>query len=343
MESPRLTLKRHLRTLTDLVNATDGLKEAWAAARRSGEWIRFAWKGRPAPSDAVLIVGSGRSGTTWLMYILAAVPGMLEIFEPLNPRRVPEVDALTGWSADSVISRSYYLRPGDDDPAWHDLLERILRGQVRNYWTDYTRSTFWPERFLIKLIRANLMLGYLYDHFQPAIVYIRRHPCAVVLSRLQRGWQASVQDILRQEALVEDHLRPWLPEIEREADLLGAHAVWWAVENYVADHDLSTRPHCALCYEEMVLAPAETLARICSWLDVPVPRDWQKRAQTPVPHSRHLQANARIEERLAAWRHKLSSEDQQRVLAWAQRLSLDTYDAEPLPHRLRATLGEAPR
>ena len=67
------------------------------------------------------------------------------------------------------------------------------------------RSTFGAfslQIFLIKEIRANLMLGYLYDHFQPKIIYLVRHPCAVTYSRtFMNNFGADVNDILSQEEL----------------------------------------------------------------------------------------------------------------------------------------------
>lgn len=326
---------RHVaKRIAEPLGLDDFIRQTVVEILLSGERLKFAINGRPPTSTTILLAGSGRSGTTWITDVLCALPGIQQIFEPLFPPWNPEVRALTGWDSTDPYFRAHYLRPDATAPQWESLLFRVLAGQIRNYWTDYYRTSFLPERFLIKEVRANLMLGYIYRRFCPRLVYIMRHPCAVIHSRLSapEPWHADVDDILHQEELVDDYLHPWLEQIQQERDLLGAHAVWWAVENCVALDQLKRVPHFLVYYEDLVLHPHQVLEKLFQWLGYPrCPQEVDALLNRPsrMTHAdRNSQSNA---ERLARWQHQLSSRDQQRILAWTQRLGLEMYDRDTLP------------
>jgi hypothetical protein len=309
------------------------LKRAWLEARMLGERGRFLLQGRPEPSAAIVLASSGRSGSTWLADLLS-LGGTQQIFEPLHPRFNRRVERMTAWYGARPYTRSYYLRAGGDYPEWRELWEEVLAGRSRSHWTDQRRTSLFPKRYLIKVIRANLMLGFAYDLYRPRIVCLVRHPCAVVHSRLMGEWHADVADILDQEALVEEYLRPWLGLIEREQDLLGAHAVWWAVENSVAMRELATRPHCPVFYEELVLGAQGQLDRILGWLGVPAHTVSTDLVETPSRVSRRGPASAELipaDHWLRAWQQALAPHEQRRILDWAHRLGIACYNDRALP------------
>jgi hypothetical protein len=298
------------------------------------ERAHFALRGRPPASRAIVLAGSGRSGTTWLADVLCAAGPVQQIFEPLHPEEVAEVGALVRWPRYATPHiRAHYLPADAAEPRWEALLGRMLTGRVRSWWTDPVRTSRRPERFLVKLIRANLMLGFLCDRFAPDVVLVVRHPCAVVASRLRAPWSADVRDILGQEQLVEDHLRPWLAEIERERDLLGAHAVWWAVENLVATRQLSGRRHHFVHFEDFCLEPQSHFRTLLEWVELdadgvdPTAIEAESRMTHPGVGRRSTL------ERLGAWRQQLAPADQRRILDWAHRLGLTWYDESPTPCR----------
>lgn len=307
-------------------------KRALVELTMLGERARFGLLGRPDASSAILVAGSGRSGTTWLMSVLSSARGVQPIFEPLYPAASPRAHRLTGFRGhDRRFLSSHYLRPGGDYPEWERFLGDALTGKIRSYWTDFERASVFPSRFAIKLIRANLMLGYIHDHFRPSIVYITRHPCAVVNARIGLGWRSTVADILRQDALVEDHLRPHVDRIAMETDPLGTHAVWWAVENLVATTELATRPHYRLAYEELCLRPVELARDLAEWLEIRLPRRLEPIVRRPSRLSRRTQSELTVEERLSLWKEQLDADGQRRVLSWARRLGLEEYDEGLLP------------
>lgn len=326
-------IRQAVKPYADRLGLGQAFRQLYVELNLIGERMQFAIKGRPDPSTAILLAGSGRSGTTWITELLTRQSRIQPLMEPLIPVWNADVRRIMGWNESGPYIWSVYLRHDETNMAWHHLLERIFSGELRNYWTDYERATIFPERFLIKEIRANLMLGYIYDNFRPTILYLIRHPCAVISSRLRAEWHADVQDILRQEKLVEDYLRLWVRQIEEEKDLIGAHAVRWAVENYVARTELSSRPHHLLSYEEACLFPERVFKGLFNYLGMGAPEDLQSRLRQPSRTASKDSITGTIAF-LSSWKNYLPAEAQRRILYWARRLGFEQFTEDPAPSDL---------
>jgi len=76
---------------------------------------------------AVLLAGSGRSGTTWIAQLISSRGGWRLMFEPFHSR---QIDLLSDWNY------RQYLRPGDRDDRFVEPAARILTGKLRHPWVD---------------------------------------------------------------------------------------------------------------------------------------------------------------------------------------------------------------
>jgi len=327
-----VNLRSLIRNLTQPLGLDEPARRLFVEASRIGERFQRVFRGAVEPNEASLLVAGGRSGSTWIADMLASCDGVQPIFEPLHPSSIDEVRHLANWDeSQHPHIRSIYLRPGERYPEWEDFFERVLTGRVRNYWTDVVRTSFFPRQYLLKLIRANLMVGFLVDRFAPRVAFVVRHPCAVVSSRLLAGWHADVGDILCQEDLVEDYLRPVLTEIEAENDLVGAHAVWWAVENFVASRQLATRSHYFASYEAILSNPLYEMVQMAEALGISPERiaDVDFHAPSRMTSAEGQASGASNSH--AGWRRTLGPEEERRIMQWAQRLELDWYEADGQP------------
>jgi hypothetical protein len=312
-------------------------RSAYVESRLLGERLKFLFANRPSPESAILVTGSGRSGTTWIADVLChSIRGLQLIFEPLHPAFNAQVRALVGSNVDEKRLRSLYLRAGEDNPEWESLWRQILTGRMRNYLTELERTAFFPRRYLVKAIRANLMLGFVYDHLRPRVLYAMRHPCAVVQSRMQVGWQVRVEDILCQQALVDDYLHPWVDDITRECDPVGIHAVWWAVENMVALRELTERPHHIVTYEALSLSPRQEFQEILHSLGFPLAIACADSIQQLSRVTDAAGFQMEVPQRLAAWQSYFTLEQQRRILDWAWKLGITVYDDTVWPSTMEA-------
>jgi hypothetical protein len=294
-----------------------------------GERLQYLFRTRPDPSEAILLAGSGRSGTTWVSDLLCQVPGTQRIFEPLRQA--------ARWQAPGTrpLFRSPYLRPEGEYTGWHALLRDVLTGRCRTYWTDPSRTSFFPDRYLIKEIRANLMLGYIHNHFGSRIIHVLRHPCAVVASRTRLKWRVDLDNLLQQEELVEDELAGLTGDIQRaKSEAVASHAIWWAVENRVARRQLRGRAHFRAYYERLVSEPEQSLGAMLSWLGLdsdPIDGEKIRRSSRTTWSGGRGHDGQHSVPALMSWKNQLSRDEQWVVLDWAYRLGVEDYGEEPLP------------
>ena len=94
---------------------------------------------------AVLLAGSGRSGTTWIAQLISSRGGWRLMFEPFHSR---QIDLLSDWNY------RQYLRPGDRDDRFVEPAARILTGKLRHPWVDRFNPSLLARRRLVKEIRA---------------------------------------------------------------------------------------------------------------------------------------------------------------------------------------------
>ena len=173
-------------------------------ARRLGVAARWRFKSlayvdlAPDHRATVALLGSARSGTTWVGEVIDRHHDHRVVFEPLRPNRVPVARA---------FANGQYLRRADTDPRYLDPMRAILTGRVRNPWADHLNHVVVARRRLVKEIRANLLAPWLVERFPGMpVVLLVRHPLGVAVSRREMGWDDHLGDALGQPTLVQDHL-----------------------------------------------------------------------------------------------------------------------------------------
>jgi hypothetical protein len=179
----RRLLARLTSRLSDDPQSVKPFERARSAARGAvNPWLVRATRPRNYdPTRTLLVAGFPRSGTTWLAEILTNVPRTGLIFEPLDIRRV-DAARKAGLDGENFIPPTAAWPEGDRFV--HDL----LAGRILTPWTtaQLPVSRAWRvDRWIVKLVRANLLLGWIVAHFRlPPPVLLVRHPCAVDFSRL---------------------------------------------------------------------------------------------------------------------------------------------------------------
>lgn len=213
---------------------------------------------------SILVAGSARSGTTWLADVIASHDKRRIMFEPFNPNLVPEY---------SKFNYFQYMRPEDYDQNLYDFCHKVFTGNIRNAWIDREIRVVHPQGRVIKCIRSTLMLRWLDIQF-PEVpkVFIVRHPCAVVLSRMKLGWATDddIRHFLSQPKLMSDFLADKLEIIARAKTDEEKHAIIWCITNLVPVQQFVGQKLNLVFYEQVVQNPTEGIARIFQILGLPV-------------------------------------------------------------------------
>jgi len=290
------------------------------------------------PSHAALVLGSGRSGTTWLAEAIARQHRGRLIFEPFHP--------FLGAVGEPL---RLFLDPAERPPAFERQVRRILSGRVRGSYIDHIRLARLPHGRVVKDVHAaNLLPWFRANHPQVPVVYVVRHPIAASLSRLRSDTFYGLGDYLETAAGREDAERSpvaaWLPLYDRcreDPEPLVRLVAEWCLENvYPLAH--RAEPGVALAfYETAVLDPVSELNRLADFCsgalgparvapaagDVrrPSAMDWRGTAA-------EAQRSGEWERHLGRWASEVSSPLVGQCLRVLSQFGLDgLYGKEPLP------------
>lgn len=274
------------------------------------------------PQKTILLTGCGRSGTTWLGNIIAACRGFGSVFEPFDYRKVPQAGDLPLHA---------YLRPQGNYPQYKPFIEHVLGARIHNAWIDMENCKIVRWRYLVKAIRANMMLAWIDRTFHCPIVYMVRHPCAVVLSNTKLNWEAHLDILLSQPELVEDYLAPFESIIREAKTPIQEHAIAWCVENMVplrqfADHDW------VFCtYEELCRDAESEVNRIFARLGLKRTKRVDQAVGRPSRQTRFDSAIRMDKDPVSDWQNHLTKKEISEILAIVSEFGIELYGEEVMP------------
>jgi hypothetical protein len=285
------------------------------------------------PAKTLLLISSGRSGSTWLSEVLVETFRCRLIFEPLRRDRAPLV-ANIAWGR--------YADPETVDPELDPVLRRILSGRIRHRWPDHFNAYRFPGRRLVKEIRATNLLPYVRARFpQVPVIYLLRHPVATAWSSAELGWDPFLSEFLGQDRLMDGPLAPYRSIIARHAedpDLFHRHVLRWCMENVVPISQLAPGSVHVVFYENLVEDPHGELRRLADYLGPFGHGTWDFDPTVPTV-DRPSQANYRntpvmgASERLESWLDVVPRPSVERAVALLEEFGLDrVYGASVRPY-----------
>jgi hypothetical protein len=322
-------------------------------------------------SRVIFIAGSGRSGTTWIQDAIADANDMRTLFEPLHPIGVP-------WSGGLAYR---YLEPDEPAADLGAFLDTAFAGAMRSLWADYRirPDRFNPFRYrlpnvlhnvlktvrhyhiyhpqhrrrrggmVVKCIRANLMLRWLAGNYDIPILYVVRHPAAVVASMLAIGtvdWSAkrAIGRYTLQRNLVELVRTQFGFDITRVMTPPAALTCVWCIENLLPLRWAAADPHIQpVAYETLLAEPEWTWRRVAAALaleHLPTERMLASPSQQSAPDKRNRPFDRSD---LGTWRQRLTQEQLEQIRQVLDAFRVDAYDVDqdmPVASNLLAVTRE---
>ena len=281
----------------------------------------------------LIIAGSHRSGTTWLHNIISAPLSYRLIFEPLHP----EISGHRDWVR-------LFLEEDAAQPELKAYLASVFGGQVHNRWMMqgghrrllfFYRNRWWSNNLVVKCIRANLMLEWLAKTFDARILYIIRHPCAVVASVRNMGWEEAVKwslESLRGEAgLVDCYLAPYRRVLfDDNLSSVQELALLWCIENKVPLLQFEKNKWTGMLYESLLMQPEKELDRVYEQLKLRRPFPGYRMVKK-VAHTTRDRKKRQEQNPLAKWQSDLSEMEKKEVLDIVEAFDIGIYGNEMLP------------
>jgi hypothetical protein len=278
--------------------------------------------------NTIVVAGWARSGTTWLAEVLSAIPKSAILFEPLHSERVREAVA-------AGLPGTDILPPGGGSAAQKLFMERVLRGDVLNWWTcscNPLSRAIRPDVWIVKEVRANYLLEWILGTFPVRrAVLIVRHPCATVASRLAQGWTPeNAERKVKQGAARRKY--PQFDALCRSlTDPFEVMAARWCLMNYVP-LTLRPRPFHVIAYESLATRGAADLEPVFADWGLQMPEAIEASfgrasATTKAGATRRGTGRSAIEQ----WRKTLSAEQVARILSVVRQFGMDFYTEDPEP------------
>lgn len=149
----------------------------------------------------IIIVGSARSGTSWLCELLARPHRYRLLFEPEHEFNTKDGHLLCDrWIEDTVDAGESYT-----------YLKRVFSNKVDNDWIAQHSNRKWkrhlwpfiPKKFVIKFVRCNLAASYINQDFNIPVIHIIRNPYDVIESqqRVKFPWLYDLSRFEKQDRL----------------------------------------------------------------------------------------------------------------------------------------------
>ncbi len=291
------------------------------------------------PEDTIVIAGTPRSGSTWLLEVLRNIQGYKALNEPLRPR-------YTGNG--SGFGHRTFIGPSDVAPVQKAYLKKVCAGRFgfRHAWIF--RSATPPgilvehatrRKLVVKFCRINRMLQWFARSFEvKGIVFLIRHPCAVVSSMLGHGaWENGLKkigipdyplDISSLPAPARDLFAPLRDSVETLEEAL---ALMWCIDNYLPLFYYDEHPWIMLPYERMVTRGKEELERIGCSLGFSINYEMVEALERP-----SISVKGKLGKdpgtQLTKWKRKLTGGQIDRIMRLVDAANLSPiygYDPEP--------------
>lgn len=232
--------------------------------------------------EPIIILGFGRSGTTWLSDIVSKSLGGLVLFEPFHP----EVCAFAKAYCYHNSSDKALLQQGEAH------ISKVINKEISNKWlirnhlttrledvSDQFASQVWDNCNVIgyKAIRQNFMIPWIYNNISKNIVFVKRDLLSVMSSLVKRTqfWKEFGFDFHERKFfteviyskkygfLDEAALRSLYSSLEEDYEKM---AFLWVVTHQVVEQDLNTLGIGYYKYEDLYLNPYQTTRNILEYL-----------------------------------------------------------------------------
>ena len=219
------------------------------------------------------------------------------------------------------------------------MFEKIFCGKnmpVETFYDSSYADLFLSKAFVIKCIRANRLLPWIIKHFQlKGIIYLIRHPCAVISSQLlHHSFSENKRIFDHDQEFVEQNLPdlvPFLKALNTEEEW---RAVMWSLDQYVPLKYAKRHDYMLLSYEKVVMDGLSELQRICSFLQLPMSDKSIGQLRVPSREAMGWSANhltASVEERLLGWKYRLDKNQIERILAVVEAFGIQGFSDEVVP------------
>jgi hypothetical protein len=281
-------------------------------------------------SNTFVLAGVARSGTTWLSDLIKSQIPCRIMWEPFNPHKMKAYRHFPDF---------IYKQSEEIDLDLFEYSNKVLHGNIRGAWIDREIDRCRFDYRLVKDVRINLFLHWMHNHFPDVpIIFMIRHPCAVVLSRMEAKWETDddIHSFLSQNKLVEDYLTDKADFIKTAGTIEEKHAIIWAIQNLIPLNQFKNSALNIIFYEDLCVSPENEITKIFNIIGKNFHKDIFQGLDKP---SRTTQSSSAIisgVDKVSRWRDVLSPRQIRSVLSVVATFGLDCLYEDSLTPVIRS-------
>jgi hypothetical protein len=252
------------------------------------------------------------------------------VFEPIVVWHKKGVVKDADWSDN--------IRADSNWPQGKELFGNLFEGRgihahafVHNSPVDLMRC----KSLVIKFINANRLLPWLSASFKiKGMIFILRHPCAVVASLKKHMKKPPQRVSLQGQRYVTEnipHLANYVKGLQTEEEI---HAVRWCCHHYEPLRYSKRDSWIEVSYEELVRSGPDELRRIYSALGLSCPEKAiaRLRSSSLTAHSWSVDHNRdSTQKRLSNWKNSLNKHQVRRILSVVEAFGISGFSDEVVP------------
>ena len=306
-----------------------------------------------------MIAGSGRSGTTWVLDSLATANSMRTLFEPLHPIGVREAAQFAYQYVDkydtnndlkrfmgtvfsgemSSIWANYRIRPDRFNIFRYGLRKPYFH--LKKFYRHYNKYSLEGNNGLIvKVIRANLMLPWICEHFDVRAVLIIRHPCAVVASIIElpeADWSAekAIARYRNNPNIVNLIRDKFGVDIKMSMTSSATLAAVWCIENMLPIEWAGESHYEIVSYEDLLMDKGTEWKQLVTYLGLKNVPEASLRESPSQQVSREMRDKNITSQHIDKWKQKLNDQALLDISAMLNKFGCRYYSVDNSMPRLR--------
>jgi hypothetical protein len=232
----------------------------------------------------IIILGSARSGTSWLSETMASQRRYRMLFEPEHETQTPK-----GY----LVCDKWFTSKADS-PEAYNYLNKVFKNRVDCDWIAQNSNRklkrhlwpFIPKKYIIKFVRANLLSHYFNDVFKIPVIHLIRNPYDVIhsQSRVKFPWLYDLSHFVEQDQLRQLIWEQCHYDISnyKQLDDVEILALRWCIENVLPLEVLKNKnPMFKMVRYEALRSDIQEFKSLCDTFDIVPVENLESRYKQP--------------------------------------------------------------
>jgi len=287
----------------------------------------------------IFICTSARSGSTWLMQMIAAAEGLRYVDQPLDIRNhhTKKYDLESSWK--------FLYNSNTNEEALREYIQDLIEGKItlqfpHQFWLDGYDIV--SNRLVFKILFGLPLLDWLKKNFNAHLIYLIRHPIPTALSRYKYDWPMSYVNQLIQNNenldIFTKSIKSFSQRILKNGSELEKYTLQWCVENYFPLKHIDEQDWLKITYEELVLNTEKLVELMIKELDLKQ-NDYDrmtqmvtKKAKSPMTHEKteeFLKTASKEDDRsylIKKWEDEVTEKQEDDIFDILEKFELNIYE-----------------